>query len=145
MGKWYLHISRDNREGWHFIKPHMSPIADLYTGKWFYFSVLKSILGIAAPPYKSRWSSAVTEMPLGQRIALAITDPGGGKWTLNGTLMVLEREKMSQYYPQLATDPAQSRTRGSRLFHICWLLQFVPRWVQATAQQCLRVSSVADE
>lgn len=66
--------------------------------------------GITATRFESRRSSAVTEMPSSHQIALAITDPEGGKWTLNVTLMVLGREKMSQYYRQLATDLARSRT-----------------------------------
>lgn len=96
----------------------MSPIVDLCGDKIFYFSLLKSIFGITATRFESRRSSAVTEMPSSHQIALAITDPEGGKWTLNVTLMVLGREKMSQYYRQLATDLARSRTLGSRLLHI---------------------------
>lgn len=99
--------------------------------------------GITATRFESRRSSAVTEMPSSHQIALAITDPEGGKWTLNVTLMVHGREKMSQYYRQLATDLARSRTLGSRLFHIRWLLQFLQRRVEANTQQCLTVSSVS--
>lgn len=122
----------------------MSPIAELHGSKLFYFSVLKSIFGIAATRLKSRWSSAVTGMPLGQRIASAITDPGGGKWTLNVTLMVLGREKMLQYYRQLSTDTPHGVELAGRACFIyvdcCSLFrgQFRPT-------RCLRVSSVPDE
>lgn len=95
--------------------------------------------GIEATRFESRRSSAVTEMPSSHQIALAITDPGGGKWTVNVTLMVLGREKMSQYYQQLATDLARSTTLGGVALASYTLTAAVPSEV-SSGQQHNRVA-----